>query len=73
MVPANAAASGSIFASALAVSGVFDPYLDNNMVRLSTPVVAAADVAITLDASPDPVLAGTMLNYVATVANGGWL
>lgn len=70
-VPANLAAGTDFYATALAVSGVFDPYLDNNMVRLFTPVVGSADVSIALAASPDPVTAGATLTYIASVSNAG--
>lgn len=54
-------------------SSTTDPTPGNNSASESTTVTASTlvDLALSLSASPDPVLAGEQLSYVATVSNAG--
>jgi uncharacterized repeat protein (TIGR01451 family) len=61
----------TIEAEAQASSATADPVPANNNALTTTTVNAAADLAISLTDSPDPVVAGTQLSYVATLSNAG--
>jgi uncharacterized repeat protein (TIGR01451 family) len=52
-------------------SATTDPALGNNTGEATTTVNASADLTIALTDSPDPVIAGTNLTYVATLTNAG--
>lgn len=70
-VAVDAAASGSLLVTAVAGATSTDPTPANNTLDVSTAVGTAADLAITLADSPDPVTPGTNLTYLVTIANGG--
>jgi uncharacterized repeat protein (TIGR01451 family) len=61
----------NLSATATASSNTTDPTLGNNTATATTVVNTSADLGITLTGSPDPVIAGTNLTYVATLSNGG--
>ena len=48
-----------------------DPNATDNSSTATTTVSAKVDLSISKADSPDPVIAGTVLNYVVTVANAG--
>ncbi|MGH3737289.1 MAG: hypothetical protein ACRDT6_16990 [Micromonosporaceae bacterium] len=62
---------GMLHNDARAYSAVFDPDLANNLATVSTAVTADADVAVTIAATPNPVVAGDQLSYQITVNNNG--
>ena len=66
-----AATTGSLSATASVASTTTDPQPGNNVATATTAVAAAADLAITLTAAPDPVIAGSNLTYIATVTSVG--
>jgi len=70
-VPAATADGSSLLASSTATSDTSDTASGNNNFDAATTVTAAADLAITLSDSPDPVFAGNQLTYVAILSNGG--
>ena len=70
-VPAATADGSSLLASSTATSDTSDTASGNNNFDATTTVTAAADLAITLSDSPDPVFAGNQLTYVAILSNGG--
>jgi uncharacterized repeat protein (TIGR01451 family) len=70
-VPANAADGSLLDASASATSDTSDPAAGNNVANITTTVVAAADLSLTLTDTPDPVIAGNQLTYTATLSNAG--
>ena len=70
-IAANVAQGTIINADVQVMSATNDPAGGNNVVTVATTVNAAADLSVTLSDSPDPVIAGTQLTYVATVTNGG--
>ncbi len=57
--------------SAVLRAGEFDPNLANSTATDTTLLTPEADVSITLTDSPDPVVAGTNLTYLATLTNTG--
>ncbi len=71
-VPAGTA-TGTVFNATLTVTTTTpDPTPANNSAAQATTVgSAAADLAITLSDAPDPVTAGSNLNYTAALSNGG--
>jgi len=71
LVGAGVANATVLSATATAASTTTDPAPGNNMETATTTVNASADLSITLTDSPDPVVAGTNLTYVATLTNGG--
>lgn len=52
-------------------SDVFDPDTSNNLVHVDTTVNTSADLALTIAATPNPVIAGNALSYQLTVTNTG--
>ena len=52
-------------------SDVFDPNNANNLATSTTTVGGQADLSIQKTDSPDPVLAGRVLTYTATIVNHG--
>ena len=71
LVGAGVANATVLSATAAAASTTTDPTPANNTATTTTTVNASADLAITLTDTPDPVIAGTNLTYVATLTNGG--
>jgi len=64
--------SGSSITNQASVSSpVSDPVLVNNSASETTTVDPVADLALTKDDSPDPVLSGQQLTYTLTVSNSG--
>ncbi|WP_448595482.1 hypothetical protein [Thermoflexus hugenholtzii] len=63
--------AGSLTLSAQASAITPDPNLDNNTASETTTVQTQADLALTLQDEPDPVVAGTLLTYTLTLANTG--
>ena len=55
---------------AWAYSDNIDPDLSDNLVSQTTSVGEVADVAVTKDSTPDPVVAGLPLGYEIVVTNG---
>ncbi len=70
-VAANVADGTQLLVAGTATSTTNDPALGNNTGEANTTVNANANLAITLSDSPDPVIAGTNLTYVATLTNAG--
>ena len=64
-------AGTQVFADAQVGTATGDPVSGNNSASTGTLVTAQADVSITLVDSPDPVVAGTQLSYLATLSNNG--
>ena len=63
--------TGVLTSSARVHSTVDDPQPENNATRISSPVAALADMALTLTDSPDPVTAGQAITYTLLVSNTG--
>ncbi len=64
-------ATGTINTTATVSSALSDPNPANNSVTLPVIVANAADLALQITASPDPVLVGQELFYTITVTNNG--
>lgn len=64
-------AYGNITATAQASAIQPDPYLANNIATVTTAVGQAADLALGLTASPNPVVLTSNLTYFITVTNLG--
>ncbi len=64
-------AYGTIYATASASALQPDPFLANNTVTLATGVGQAADVAVSIVDTPDPVVLTSNLTYVITATNSG--
>jgi uncharacterized repeat protein (TIGR01451 family) len=64
-------AEGIITAIATVGATEFDPIPANNTARVSITVGAAADLAISLSAFPNPVVAGSNVTYTIAVTNTG--
>ncbi len=62
---------GNLSATATASAATTDPVPGNNSATATTVVQGQADLSITLSDSPDPVIPGSNLTYVATLTNGG--
>lgn len=70
-VPANTA-SGFVFnAQTTVTSTTADPTPGNNLATTGTGVITAANLTMALTDSPDPVIAGNQLTYLATLTNVG--
>ncbi len=67
----NPLAAGSFSAMATVAADQNDPVPGNNSATVTTTVTPAADLAVTLTDSPDPVTVGGLLTYRATVTNNG--
>ncbi len=70
-VPASTASGASLTLNASTASLGTDPVPANNNASVTTAVITNADLSITLTDTPDPVVAGTNLSYLASVTNGG--
>jgi uncharacterized repeat protein (TIGR01451 family) len=70
-VPVSTANGASLTLNASTASLGTDPVPANNDASVTTAVITNADLSITLTDSPDPVVAGTNLTYLATLTNGG--
>ena len=65
-------ADGTVLSTtATAATVTNDPASGNNAATANTTVRANADLSISLTDTPDPVIAGNPLTYVATLANAG--
>ena len=64
-------AEGTIVATAVARANQVDPQPANNIVTASTAVGPAADIAVTLTDTPDPVVVRSNWTYSITVTNNG--
>ena len=62
---------GQLNNDARVTSSTFDPSNQNNFDTESTTVDTSADLTLTKSDSPDPVVAGTPLDYTMTVLNDG--
>jgi uncharacterized repeat protein (TIGR01451 family) len=62
---------GTISNTASVTAHEFDPNTANNTAAQSTMVNAAADLAITNTATPDPVITGEQLTYTLSIINNG--
>jgi uncharacterized repeat protein (TIGR01451 family) len=62
---------GLITATATAAGQEFDPVTANNTAKVTTTVGPAADLALSLTASPVSVVAGSNVTYTITVTNQG--
>ncbi len=67
----NPLVAGSFGATANVSADQDDPNPGNNMASVTTMVTPAADLAVTLTDSPDPVTVGGLLTYRVTVTNNG--
>ncbi len=63
--------AGSLTLSAQASATTPDPNLDNNTASETTTVETQADLVLTLQDEPDPVVAGRLLTYTLTLTNAG--
>ena len=63
--------TGSLANTATVDSGVADSNPSNNSDSVTTTVGASADLDLTLDDSPDPVLADGEVTYSVTIVNNG--
>src|SRR5262249_18505249 len=65
-------ADGTVISNTANVtSSTNDPNPKNNSATATTTVNVQADLAITLNDAPDPVLAGNNITYTVTVTNNG--
>jgi uncharacterized repeat protein (TIGR01451 family) len=64
-------ADGTIFANARVVGNLVDPVLANNTATIATGVGKAADLGITIEDQPDPVVVNSNYTYLVTVTNRG--
>lgn len=71
LVGANTADGAFLNSSATAASDTADADPADNLSTVSTAVVTAANLSMTLTDAPDPVTAGTNLTYTATLIQGG--
>lgn len=62
---------GTLTATAVVSGNLPDPVLPNNTAVATTSVGAAADLGVSLLATPDPVVFGSNLTYVISVTNRG--
>lgn len=65
-------ASGTVISNTATVtSSTTDPAPGNESATATSTVATAADIGISVTDTPDPVLAGSNVTYVATVTNAG--
>lgn len=64
-------APGSLTNSATVAADIGDPNTGNNDTQITTNAALRADIALSLDATPNPVNAGTNLTYTINVTNNG--
>lgn len=62
---------GELHNDAIVTSSTLDPAPGNNEVSISTQVAARSNLILTKDDSPDPVVAGTPLDYKIRIENAG--
>jgi len=70
-VAADLAQGSTLAATATVTSATADPATANNSATETVAVDTAADLAVTLVDSPDPVAAGAALTYTITLTNAG--
>jgi|GEM_PF-2791063 len=71
-VSADATDETTLSNTAYVASQTFDPNMENNQAEAQTAVnIPKADLSLEKEASPDPVMSGSLLTYVLTVTNGG--
>lgn len=63
--------TGTLSNDARVSSDTFDANLSNNLAHADTVVSSSADLAVTMTASPNPVVAGQTLSLKAHITNGG--
>ncbi len=64
-------ATGQLVNNAAVTSATSDPNGSNNLATWTTDLEAQAELTVTKDDSPDPVVAGSELTYTVTVGNNG--
>jgi uncharacterized repeat protein (TIGR01451 family) len=67
----NPQTTGVLENDARVSSDTFDGNTSNNLASTFTTVVVKSSIAVTIAATPNPVVAGTPLSYQLTVSNGG--
>jgi uncharacterized repeat protein (TIGR01451 family) len=70
-IPVSPTAQGTLVASSSVRSSLFDPVAANNTASVIATVAPAADLALGLTESPDPVITGNNLSYTVMVTNLG--
>ncbi|MEA3210564.1 MAG: hypothetical protein QOE70_3621 [Chthoniobacter sp.] len=70
-VNASTASGSTITNSAVAATATTDPTPGNNTGTATTTVSTQADLAVTKNDSPDPVIAGNNVTYTVNLANNG--
>jgi uncharacterized repeat protein (TIGR01451 family) len=70
-VTVDPATTGTLHHDGRVLSDTFDPNTNNNLVTASIAVTVNSDLSQAMEASPDPVTAGTILTYKATTTNLG--
>ena len=70
-VAVDAAATGTLANTATVSSPTSDPVAANDQAGATTTVESHADLGVSLEDAPDPVLAGTALTYTIGIANAG--
>ncbi len=70
-IEVRAIAVGGITASSTVSSSVLDPVPGNNTASVSTAVVPASDVALTMSGNPASAILGSNVTYVITALNLG--
>jgi len=63
--------SGTLVNTASVASSGADPVTTNNSASVTTTVISAADLAITLTDTPDPTSPGSTVTYTLNVVNNG--
>jgi uncharacterized repeat protein (TIGR01451 family) len=71
VVETSASSVGTITDTASVTSQQTDPTPGDETTTVTTTVLADSDLALTMTASPNPVLAGSTLTYTMTVSNFG--
>lgn len=64
-------AAGSTLQGSFLASAANDPNTGNNAAAVTTAVTTAADLAVALTDTPDPVVAGNDVSYAITLTNAG--
>jgi len=70
-VNVNPGATGTISNTATVTTATNDPNGTNNSASTTTTVLSDADLSVTKTDSPDPVTAGSNIDYLLTVTNNG--
>jgi uncharacterized repeat protein (TIGR01451 family) len=63
--------TGNVSLQSSVTGDLIDTNTANNSVTTTVPVNPSADVAVTIDSSPNPVAVGGSLAYVVTIVNNG--